>query len=101
MTNKANKYIVIKTKNFYLRPFHKEDDFNLSYNLWNDKDVFELMKRKPCNKKDIEEKLSRYKLWVDKLGFTNFAVFTKETEDFVGSCLCFIMLMVREIRLGQ
>jgi len=40
----------------------------------------------PCTKEDIKEKLARYKLWMDKFGFTNFAVFTKDSDDFVGSC---------------
>ena len=78
--------IVIKTDNFYLRPFHEKDDFDLSYNLWNDEDVLKSMECQPCTKEDIKEKLARYKLWMDKFGFTNFAVFTKDSDDFVGSC---------------
>ena len=78
--------IVIKTDNFYLKPFHEIDDFDLSYDLWNDTDVLKSMECNPCTKKDIEEKLERYKLWMDKFGFTNFAVFNKESDEFVGSC---------------
>ncbi|MFQ3307696.1 MAG: RimJ/RimL family protein N-acetyltransferase [Candidatus Midichloriaceae bacterium] len=78
--------VVIETNNFYLRPFHKEDDFKLCYNLWNDKNVLESMECKALKKIDIEDKLSRYKAWMDKFGFTNFAVFAKGSDDFVGSC---------------
>ena len=78
--------IIIKTKNFYLCPFHPKNDFNLSYNLWNDKDVLNSMECKACTKEDIVKKLARYEVWMNKFGFTNFAVFTKESDDFVSSC---------------
>lgn len=88
--NKCDIYrinnIIIRTDNFYLRPFHKKDDFDLSYNLWNDEDVLKSMECKPCTKADIQKKLTRYELWMNKLGFTNFAVFAKDSNDFVGSC---------------
>ena len=88
MSNKDNKYnnIVIKTKNFYLRQFNKENDFDLYYNFWNDKHVLESMECKPRNRKDIEEYFQIYESWMDKFSLPNFAVFKKEADDFVGSC---------------
>ena len=78
--------ITIKTDNFYLRPFHKKDDFELCHNLWNDVDILKSMDCPACTKEDIKRKLERYELWMAKFGFTNFAVFTKDSDDFVGSC---------------
>jgi GrpB-like predicted nucleotidyltransferase (UPF0157 family) len=86
MPNKEPLMNIIETKNFYLRPFHPQDDFDLSFNLWNDADVLEAMECPACTREDIETKLARYELWMDKLGFTNFAVFSKEADEFVGSC---------------
>lgn len=78
--------IIIKTEDFYLRPFHEIEDFDLSYRLWECKNITESMECEPCTKEEIKTKLERYKLWMDKFGFTNFAVFTRNTDDFVGSC---------------
>ena len=76
---------IIKTEHFYLKPFDSVKDFDLSYNLWNDEDVLKSMECPACSKQDIVEKLDRYKFWMDKFGFTNFAVFEKNSDDFVGS----------------
>ncbi|MFT4967128.1 MAG: leucyl-tRNA synthetase [Candidatus Deianiraeaceae bacterium] len=78
---------VIDTEKFYLRPFNKSDgDFQLWCNLWN-KDVLTPMETDPNNlKESLEKKLQRYQKYYDKFGFTNFAVFEKESNDFVGSC---------------
>jgi len=79
--------ITIKTDNFYLRPFHEIDDFKLCYDLWHDKDVIKPMGINPNDpKEDIKKKLLRYKSFMDKYGFTNFSVFKKDNDEFVGSC---------------
>jgi [ribosomal protein S5]-alanine N-acetyltransferase len=84
---KKNNNIVIQTDNFYLRPFDPQDDFKLCYDLWHDKDVIQPMGINPDDpKEDIKDKLLRYKSWMDKYGFTNFAVFKKDNDEFIGSC---------------
>ncbi len=79
---------VIETERCYLRPFNKSDgDFKLCYDLWSDKDVATPMGIDPKNPaEDIAKKLSRYEQNMDEFGFTNFAVFEKESNEFVGSC---------------
>lgn len=77
---------LIETENFYFRPFDHKEDFDLSYNLWNDIDVLNSMECPPCTTKEITDKLTRYQFWMNQFGFTNFAVFTKDSDDFVGSC---------------
>ena len=77
---------MIETKDFYLREFNQVEDFNLSFNLWSDSDIVTMMECEPFTKEKITEKLARYKAWMDRFGFTNFAVFDKVSGDFVGSC---------------
>ena len=86
MSNKNNN-IKIETKNFYLRQFNKEDHFDVYYNFWNDKNLLEFVKcDKPWSKESIADRFRIYESWMDEYSLPNFAVFTKETEDFVGSC---------------
>jgi RimJ/RimL family protein N-acetyltransferase len=75
----------IETNHFYLRPFDHKKDFSLSYEMWNDNEILEMMECPPCAKEEIKTKLERYQSWMDRFSFTNFAVFTKDTNDFVGS----------------
>jgi RimJ/RimL family protein N-acetyltransferase len=75
----------IETNNFYLRHFDCKEDFALSYGLWNDNEILEMMQCTPCTKEEIKSKLERYQSWMERFAFTNFAVFTKDTNDFVGS----------------
>ena len=84
-----------------MRQFNREYHFDVYYSFWNDKHVLESMECKPRSKESIADQFRIYESWMDKLCLPNFAVFTKETEDFVGSCLCFIILMVKEIHLLQ
>ncbi len=79
-----NNY-VIETEEFALRPFQARDS-ELLYDLWNDLDVVTSMECDPIPVEKIAEKLARYKSWMDNFGFTNFAVFDKDTNDFIGSC---------------
>ena len=86
MSNKNNN-IKIETKNFYLRQFNKEDHFDVYYNFWNDKNLLEFVKcDKPWSKESVEDRLRMYESLMNEFCLPNFAVFTKETEDFVGSC---------------
>lgn len=77
---------IIETQNFYIRAFDPVKDFDLSYGLWNDPDILEMMECSPCTREKIKEKLTRYKLWMDRFNLTSFAVFAKNSDDFVGSC---------------
>lgn len=77
---------IIETEDCYLREFHETDDFELSFDLWSDLKILNSMECEPCSEEKITEKLARYKSWMNSFGFTNFAAFTKDSHDFVGSC---------------
>ncbi len=76
---------VLENQQFYLRPF-TQDDFWLLYNLRNEKAVIDMMQCNPLSEEKILSILERYQSLMDSYNFTNFAVFSKNTNDFVGSC---------------
>lgn len=77
--------IIFETKNFYLREF-QDQDFDLLFKLWNCPEILDSVESDPLNKTQIQEKLIRYQNWMKKYGFSNFAVFKKDSNEFVGSC---------------
>jgi len=70
----------IETQNFYLRPFNK-DDFDMFYEWAVTGEAITI--NKPD---DLKDRLNRFIALYNDLGFTKFAVFYKETNDFVGYC---------------
>ena len=71
---------IIETQNFCLRSFN-EDDFDMFYEWAKTGEAIAIN-----TKDDLKDRLSRFIASYNDLGFTKFAVFHKETKEFVGYC---------------
>lgn len=81
------KKFLLETNRCYLRPFSSDKkDLDLIYNLRQDKDVCLSMEKDPISKEKAAEMHMRYLDLFKRFGFSCFAVFHKETDEFIGSC---------------
>ena len=77
---------IITTKRCRLHLFDKEEDLALLQSLRQDANVTKHMFSQAYDEEFITSLLERYESYWEQFGFSNFAVFHKETGEFMGNC---------------